>query len=132
MAFLDWNDKYKIGVAEMDEQHKKWLSFLNAFYDNLDKGPITDKLKTLLDEAIDYTLYHFSEEEKYMTSIHYPKLKDQQAKHAEIREKLESYRQKMNDGKLVISTTVTTEMKKWFNEHILTDDKAYGEFGKHP
>jgi len=128
MGFMKWNDSYKIGVDAMDKQHQKWLSILNDFYDNMDDKKITDNMIKMLDEAIRYTLFHFKEEEAYMTRIGYPKLVDQKKKHAEIAGKLKGYKDQLSSGKTVMSVAVTSEMKKWFNEHITNDDKAYGQY----
>lgn len=62
MAFLNWEAKYEFGIPEMDKQHKKWLEILNKFYDQVSSGDIKEKMGAMVDEALQYTKFHFSEE----------------------------------------------------------------------
>ena len=38
LSLLKWEAKYVMGVAEIDNQHKKWRDILNRFYDGVSKG----------------------------------------------------------------------------------------------
>lgn len=128
MPFMVWNESYKIGVPEMDEQHQRWLALLNEFYDHVKEGASSENLTKLLKGAMDYTDFHFAEEERFMGSIGYPGIDQQRARHQDIRNHLQEYYRKLQDRKVVISLPVTTEMKNWFNQHILVEDKQYAEF----
>ncbi len=128
MSFLQWNDSYKLGVPAMDEQHKEWLAILNRFYDHLTREDNSENLIHLLDEAIAYTNYHFSQEEAYMQGIGYPKLTDQHERHEKIKQFLQEQRKKMEAHRVVISMPVTSEMRTWFSDHILKEDKGYADF----
>ena len=64
MAFLDWESKYEINVVEVDNQHKKLFTILNNLHESLCKGGEKAEQAKLLDELIDYTVDHFSTEEK--------------------------------------------------------------------
>jgi hemerythrin len=130
MAFMAWSSKYEFGIPEMDEQHRHWLELLNNFYDGLAEQNMKLHLLKLLEEAIDYTHYHFEEEEKSMQNIGYPALTEQKKLHAEIGKKSENFRYKVMDDKPIVSMSITNEIKSWFKNHILVEDKKYVELYK--
>tara|TARA_B100000315_G_C14464335_1_gene535244 strand:- start:136 stop:267 length:132 start_codon:yes stop_codon:yes gene_type:complete len=33
MPLIKWLDKYSINIEDMDEQHKKWVGFINWLYE---------------------------------------------------------------------------------------------------
>jgi len=127
MGFLTWNSSYEIGIPEMDAQHKKWLEILNEFYDQLNSEEIGAKAKVLCEKAIEYTKFHFSEEEKLMSSMGYPAISEQKAMHASIRNSIEEFNDKLEHGRTVVTFTITNEMKNWFSNHILIEDKKYAQ-----
>jgi hemerythrin len=130
MGFLVWDAKFEFGIQEIDEQHKKWLSILNNFYDHLYDSNMENVLLDLVNEALNYTHFHFREEEKFLAKINYPHLQEQKQKHSEIAEMLSSFKNNIIGKKMVVSITITNELKKWFKEHILIEDMKYAEFYK--
>jgi hemerythrin len=134
MALLIWQTEYDFGIPEIDRQHRRWIELLNAFYDGLQEREVKTRLLTMLDEAIDYTEYHFREEEAMMSGMGYEALADQMRLHAEIGEKIRQFRKKISEDKPIVSMAVTNEFKDWFKNHILGEDKKYVELYKktHP
>jgi hemerythrin-like metal-binding domain len=127
---MEWSSEYEVGITEIDNQHKKWLELLNAFYDNLTKDNNDKQLLVLITEAAEYGKYHFEEEEKVMELLGYPHLDEQKKMHSEIAEKIMIFQNKVQNGQPLISLTVTNEFKSWFRNHILIEDHKIGEFVK--
>jgi hemerythrin len=130
MVFMTWSSKYEVGIPEMDAQHKHWIELLNNFCEGLEEQNMKLHLVSLLYESINYTLYHFSEEEKLMQNIGYPALNDQKRHHTELYKKIEDLRDKIALNEPVVPKIITKELKKWFNYHILIEDKKYVELYK--
>jgi len=128
MGFVEWEKKFELGIAEMDLQHRTWLDMLNRFYDQLKDGNLNANMAEMVEEARNYTSYHFAEEEKFMANIGYPGLTAQKAMHNKIKRRIEAFQREIQKGRFVVSTTVTTEMKNWFRDHILLEDKGYGDY----
>jgi len=124
---MKWSSKYEVGIPEMDAQHKHWIELLNAFCEGLEEQAMKLHLINLLYETINYTLYHFSEEERLMQNIGYPSLNDQKKLHTELYRTIESLRDKIARDEPVVPKTVTKELKNWFNYHLLIEDKKYVE-----
>jgi hemerythrin len=130
MAFIKWSADYEFGIPEIDKQHKHFVELLNRFYEGLVEQNTKDQLLVLLNEAIDYTHYHFSEEEKMMQDIGYAALMDQKKMHSDVEDKIENFKEKILMDKPVLSMTVINELKSWFDNHILIEDKKYVELYK--
>ncbi len=130
MAFLTWSRDFEMGIPEMDEQHKKWLDLLNAFYIHIGNDDFQERMVELIDGVLSYTKYHFSEEEALMASINYPAIGEQRSMHGDIVKRIEEFKTKAGEGKLIISMPLTAELKKWFKEHILIEDMKYAQYLK--
>ncbi|MCK9171444.1 MAG: bacteriohemerythrin [Treponema sp.] len=130
MAFIKWSPDYEFGIPEMDEQHKHFADLLNRFYEGLVDQDTKDHLLILLNEAIDYTHYHFSEEVKMMQDIGYSALIEQKKMHSDIENRIEKFKQTILLNKPVLSMEVINEIKSWFTYHIQIEDKKYVELYK--
>lgn len=63
---LIWNDSLKLGIDSVDEQHYSLLDLINRLDEAVALGHDPTAIGDLLDALIDYTRYHFDEEEKLM------------------------------------------------------------------
>jgi hemerythrin len=130
MAFIKWSPEYEFDIPEIDEQHKHFVELLNRFYEGLVDQNTKDQLLILLNESIDYTHYHFSQEEKMMQDIGYAALIEQKKLHLEIENKIEKFKEFFLLNKPVLSMEVINEIKSWFIYHIQIEDKKYIELYK--
>ncbi|RLF42194.1 MAG: hypothetical protein DRN17_08030, partial [Thermoplasmata archaeon] len=58
-----WDGNFNTGIEEIDTQHRQLVSILNRLATHIVYESSRDVLSTILDELIDYTLYHFESEE---------------------------------------------------------------------
>ncbi|MDW8003038.1 MAG: bacteriohemerythrin [Deltaproteobacteria bacterium] len=85
-------------------------------------------LGKVLSELVEYTVYHFSAEEKLLEDHAYPGLAWHRRLHSELTEKTKNLRDRFNSGEYVISIEVMNFLKDWLTNHIGNVDKKYGEF----
>ena len=128
MELIKWGKDYEIGVAAMDEQHKKWIGIINKFYDTIGKSDMKKNLELTINEVLEYTKYHFSEEEKFMESIGFSELENQKSMHKALTEKMIGFKNRIVNSESLMSVSVTNELKDWLNNHIKVEDKKYAEF----
>ena len=127
----EMKEEYKIGVEQIDEQHKKLFELADQAYmllkDNfsLDKY---DKIVDIINELKEYTIFHFRSEEDYMESINYKKLFTQKIEHEKFIKALEEidlrHIDENQDEGLV---KILNYLNEWLTEHILKNDKLIGE-----
>jgi hemerythrin len=74
--FIEWNDRYLVGIELIDEQHRELLSQMNNLYLSCQKKEKEDQplFKTNIHLLLRYITYHFSTEEKVLKHIKYPDL----------------------------------------------------------
>ena len=56
----------------------------------------------------------------------------QKSMHGKIIKTIEDFQAKAREGKLVVTMSLTSELKRWFREHILVEDRKYADFGRQP
>jgi len=67
MATFQWSSNFVTNLPKVDEQHRRLVDLINALGDHLSRDEIDEsELDALFRELIDYTDYHFSEEERMM------------------------------------------------------------------
>ena len=71
-----------IGIKQIDDEHRKLFSMLNAAIALIDETDDTEKIyKNLIKKLRDYAATHFSHEEAYMKEINDPELPTQIKEH---------------------------------------------------
>ncbi len=118
---IPWDDRYKIGIQEIDYQHKKLFDLVNRLYDLDDAQDHKEELRVILYEFNNYMQTHFKDEEEYMLSINYPQLQEHIQIHKDIVENLAHIIQtpaKLN----IIKTKMRVVAKRVLVDHIVQED----------
>lgn len=127
---VHWQQKYEIGLPEIDEQHKKLAGLLNKVFD----AAVTEKrdhnfIKTILEEMEDYVKVHFASEEKYFKAAKYPKLKIHMEQHRAFEKKVAELRHEFSNSFFDLRD-VLDFVKNWFLEHTQGHDREFVDFWK--
>lgn len=122
-----FTDKYKTGIAIVDEEHKELFSIIRK----TDKVIHADLLHDRYDEIIsiiqrlkDYTVQHFSDEEAYMAGIGYEGLEAQKSAHQAFVDKLNEIDLfQLDDSQQEYLEELIDFLLGWLTTHILKMDK---------
>lgn len=129
MAFFEWDDKkLSLGVVAMDNQHKNLVKIVNRFYDASQQPPNKAANGKLLGELIQYTVTHFTEEEKYMESIKYPGLTEHKFQHKGLVTRALEVKKAFEAGTGAIDQEVLNFLKSWLMTHIQGHDMKYSQY----
>jgi len=138
MAFIEWNDDYRITFAELDEQHRQLFDLINKMYEAMMAGrsertmtTVVHEMATMadvLEELMDYTSYHFLTEENYMVEYAYPEYDVQRTAHGQFIERVEAFQRDFDNGRAVHSMEIVEFIRDWWLSHILVLDKTLGVF----
>lgn len=128
MAFINWDDSLSVKINSIDDQHKRLVSMINEFYDSILNKASNDGLLKLIAEMKNYTVVHFSHEEKLMQQLNYPDYAQHKKEHDLFVAKVLDVEEKTKNGKLVVSLEITTFLKDWLKGHINGTDKKYTAF----
>lgn len=128
MAFFEWNDSLTVNINEIDTQHKYLIKLINSLNDAMGKGQGKDVLGKILTELIDYTVKHFSLEEKYMEKYKYTYSQSHKLEHEKLIKQVKEFDEEFKSGKTLISVQVMSFLKDWLKNHIMQNDVKFGQF----
>ncbi|MBE8539210.1 bacteriohemerythrin [Geoglobus acetivorans] len=128
MALITWNESFSVNIREIDEQHKKLVSMINRLHDAMLEGKGKEIMGELLNDMVEYTITHFSTEEKLMKQHNYPGYVKHKAEHELFVSKVGEFKEKYEKGQLALTMEVLSFLKSWLTNHILNSDKKYGPF----
>ena len=129
MARIEWDDSFKTGMDDIDEQHRRWIDIINQLHDvMMSKGGVQKVTDKTLSEMIDYTGFHFTYEEDLMKKINYPEYKKHCYMHQFFRDRILDKLNEERSGGLVLNREVMSMLTEWLREHILNEDSRIGQF----
>jgi len=128
MAFMNWSDNFVVDIFEVDNQHKKLLGLVNQLFDAMSVGKGKEVLGKVLTELINYTVYHFSTEERLFKQCAYPEFETHKKEHDDLTKTATELKQSFDSGNKLITIDVMNFLKDWLNVHILQEDKKFGPF----
>lgn len=124
--FIEWDEKYSVGVDTFDAQHRKIFDLVNTLYEGIKQK--REVLQEVFEDLLQYTQTHFAAEEKAMEAAGYPDLEHHKKEHeALVKKVLEYYDKYKNDGGQM-HLEMMGFLVNWLNDHIAISDKAYGPF----
>jgi hemerythrin len=132
MKKIVWEDNLSIGVEAIDDQHKHWIDHFNSAVEVLATVQSPKQIIKTLDFLIDYTEFHFSTEEKYMTGSDYPGLEEHKTIHDELRRTLADLLQDFEEegATYILAKNVDAFLGNWLIKHIQEVDMKFGAFIK--
>jgi len=137
MDLITWNDEQmNTGLELIDIQHKKLCGIINSFANALDNEGKEETLE-IIEHLIEYTKYHFLEEEKYFDQFEFEQKDFHKSEHAyfidyfgELKDIFEN--EKEHDKRVVdrLARDMLKYLIEWFVTHISGTDREYVELFK--
>lgn len=129
-----WKEKFRIGVARIDEQHKELFRRVADFIQSVQgKGEWEkklDKVKETLEFMKDYVIVHFNDEEDYQLKVNYPEYAAHKQTHERFKAEIDKYAQKFEDSGYSEETVQEFggKLMTWLIYHVAGDDQKIGEY----
>ncbi|OHD60499.1 MAG: hemerythrin [Spirochaetes bacterium GWF1_49_6] len=128
MGYLQWSASLDIKIADIDTQHMKLVDIINSLYDAMREGKGKTVLETILDEMADYSVVHFTYEEKILSDNGYPELGRHKFQHDDFVNKVKQFKREFASGKMLVSIEVLNFLRDWLISHIADSDKKYAVY----
>jgi hemerythrin len=126
--FLTWKESYSVGIAVLDEDHKRLLNLINQLQTAAHYHTSDSYEQEAFDALVDYTRNHFQREEELMKQHGFPGLDAHHLQHqemiAEMGKQVAAYQK---DRDATIEGTIRY-LQNWLLNHINGTDKEYSEF----
>ena len=126
MPLMNWTEKLSVGVAVIDDDHKKLVAMVNGLYDAMQAGRGKDTLGQILDDLVQYTKVHFAREEKFFAQTGYPGALLHKQEHDALTGQVVDVQHKYAAGaSATLSLDVLHFLKDWLIQHIQGSDQKY-------
>lgn len=119
---MEWIDDYNIGVAIIDNQHKKLAGTITKLQDSLSTDYVNRQMAETLKFIVSYTQHHFSAEEEFMQSINYPDLNQQIKLHQKLIADVKLTLIKIKNKEQINPGDLIKFLMNWLTKHILEED----------
>jgi len=115
---------------KIDGQHKWLVENLNSFLLAMMNGEGVEKIKDMLEKLGDYVIFHFRDEEEYLTSITYPKLEEHKIIHKNFVSELGNLAEVLLEQgpSPELAIVLQEKVALWLIDHITVTDMDYRHF----
>jgi hemerythrin len=128
--FVEWDDRYSVGIPLVDDQHKHLIELTNELYACCIAG--TDEVQACFRDAIrgavDYVKYHFAAEEKILENVQYPGIAAHKKEHEIFVMKILSGVKEYEEGKKFVPNAFVRFLRDWILAHIAVEDRKYADY----
>jgi hemerythrin len=128
MGLFAWNDKYRVHIWQIDNQHQRLFDLVNQLHDAMQAGKGKEILGKVLQELITYTHTHFAAEENLMSKYEFPDFAEHKKTHDALIKQVVDFQQKFRNGNAFITLELMKILENWLITHIEGVDQSYGPF----
>jgi hemerythrin-like metal-binding protein len=128
MSLLEWRDEFRIGIEEVDYEHRTLIGLINAAHARCTSVP---DLEDALGEIHAAITAHFALEEKDMRARAYPGLARHKAEHERLLEDIRDMMEQTSHGAYPGDAAFSKRLDDWFAGHFGTEDVLFHRFLAH-
>jgi len=125
---IQWSDKRRIGIPELDEQHQAMVSMLNELHLAIIGRNARETSRTILERLAEYPARHFPREEDLMQRVGYSGLDAHREQHEELARQVIDLRERLDAGGNKLTFELLHFLKTWLAQHIHESDRRFGAF----
>ena len=128
--FVDWEDRFSVGVPVIDNQHKRLITMTNELHNACQHSDdyANEQFVKTVREAVAYVKYHFSTEEQVMEQIGYPGLLDHRRIHTGFAQEVLKNALYYKEGKKFVPNLFVRFLRDWILSHVAFIDSDMGEY----
>jgi hemerythrin-like metal-binding protein len=127
---MPWGDKLKIGIDQIDEQHKELVKMVNELHQAMKMKMGAREAGQILTRLADYTVYHFKNEEDLFEQHKYADREAHKVYHDKLVAQVVEFKKEFDGGRAALSMDLMEFLTDWLRDHIMKTDKAYAPFFK--
>jgi len=125
---MPWGDKLKIGIDQIDEQHKELVKMVNELHRAMKMKIGAKEAGQILTRLADYTVYHFKNEENLFEEHQYPERDAHKQYHDKLVGQVLEFKKEFEEGRAALSMDLMQFLTDWLRDHIMVTDKSYAPF----
>ena len=128
---IKWTPRFSVSDETIDMQHQKLFSIMNDIIEAMKTSKADDRafISEILKRLLDYTEYHFREEEIKFNATKKKKKTEHIRAHKEFIKKVEEMISKKDKGIPSLNAIQISNLTySWLSNHILNFDKTYTDY----
>ena len=122
MSLIEWDDKFSVGVAAVDHEHRELIALVNEAHDRLMYTGKDNEAMDLLGEIFVRISAHFALEEQFMRVKNYDFYDAHKADHERLLDEIRDIMDDYADEAFFSEAQFANQLKLWFTEHFRTHD----------
>lgn len=125
---LEWKDEYSVGVALLDDWHKRIFETINLLIDTQSEEDPSKTCSGCLENIIQYSNEHFRDEEALLREWEYPHLEEQVRAHKSYVDRVSRFiegKQRLGEP---MHRGLLGYLRYWWINHIIEEDMRYKPF----
>lgn len=116
---MPWDQRYALGVAEMDATHQSFVELADALLIADDAA-----FPGMFAELREHTREHFESEGRLMKACRFPAIGEHNSEHLRVLGELAHFANSIKAGRLVAARQYAQNLPTWFATHLATMDAA--------
>lgn len=124
---IKWKREYNLGIKSIDNQHRHLVDLINKLEESKDQENESKVVHDIFYELVDYTKYHFKEEEVLLHSFQFDEVYEHEAQHKVLIKQIVEMLNLLKNGELEIGEKLTSVLKNWLIKHVLHHDKIFAK-----
>ncbi len=128
MAFMEWSERYQLGLPEVDAQHQQLFELVNRLHEIVVNGEDQSVAGKILDELIDYTVEHFATEERMFLAQQYPHYEEHKHEHDVLTQQAVDIQNDFREKQITVTFELLDFLSDWLKKHTTESDLQYAEF----
>ena len=125
---FEWSDAFRVGVKELDDQHRLLFSLVNDLSEIIGKTGKIEGHDEQKKELLAFARVHFQSEEALMEAHDYPRRDVQRKEHGDLLARLERFAGEGERRARPRAQTSVDYLKDWLIRHVLLEDLKYRDF----
>lgn len=131
MTLVEWRDEFKIGIDEVDFEHREMIELINESYNESKKQASGMAVMDFLGEIFEKISAHFALEEKIMRDLDYDQYEDHKEDHERLLDSIRDIMDEYMDASTMDDEKFGAHLKEWFVNHFSTKDAKMHNFLQH-
>lgn len=122
-----WKESYRLGVDNIDEQHKKLFEITGELIHEIEGEQRPEVYKQIIDFLQEYVVFHFRDEEAYFSSLGFEDEAKHKKQHHDLAQEVERHASLVkasNYGPHFVKK-VAGMLTAWLIYHVLNEDLKY-------
>lgn len=133
MALLKWDDRYSVGIAAVDHEHKELIDLINRLHDELSANGSRLTSSAFFGDLLKAISAHFALEERFMREYGYDQLTQHKTDHERLLDEIRDIMDEFEDNQEIGSAQLSSRLDEWFSRHFETHDaRLHRALGHHP